>query len=98
MYDKLQKQAIPFITGAHRCIPSKVLEVEAALLPTRVRHLKAASFYALRIIKFHTNRPIYVTLSSDLQDELDFPTESVDLGLNDTVKTFSITKFVFTQS
>ncbi|KAI1003104.1 hypothetical protein K3495_g5101 [Podosphaera aphanis] len=81
MYDKLQKQAILFITGAYRCSLSKALEVEAALLPTRVRHLKAATFYALRFIKFHTSHPIYVTLSSDLPDEFDFPTESVDVGI-----------------
>ncbi|KAI1001044.1 hypothetical protein K3495_g7159 [Podosphaera aphanis] len=81
MYDKLQKQAIPFITGAYRSSPSKALEVEAAILPTRVRQLKTAYFYALRILKFHTSHPIYVTLSSDLQDELDFPTETADLSI-----------------
>ncbi|KAI0993424.1 hypothetical protein K3495_g14760 [Podosphaera aphanis] len=81
MYDKLQKQAIPFITGAYRSSPSKALEVEAAILPTKVRHLKTAYFYALRILKFHTSDPIYVTLSSHFQDELDFPTETADLGI-----------------
>ena len=81
MCDKLQKQAIPFITGAYRSSPSKALEVEAAIIPTKVRLLKTASFYALRILKFHTSHPIYATLSSNLQDELDFPSESPDLGI-----------------
>ncbi|KAI1007448.1 hypothetical protein K3495_g785 [Podosphaera aphanis] len=81
MYDKLQKQAISFIIGAYRSSPSKALEVEAAIIPTKVRPLKTASFYALRILKFHTSHPIHVALSSDLQDELDFPTELADLGI-----------------
>ena len=37
MCDKLQNQALVSITGADRSSPSKALEVEAALLPTRVR-------------------------------------------------------------
>ncbi|KAI0996451.1 hypothetical protein K3495_g11728 [Podosphaera aphanis] len=79
--DKIQKKAIPAITGAYRTSPSKALEVEAALLPTRVRHYKLASFYALRIFKFQTNHPLYVTLSSKLTDELALPTEKTDIGM-----------------
>ncbi|KAI0998762.1 hypothetical protein K3495_g9435 [Podosphaera aphanis] len=79
--DKIQKQAIPKITGAYRSSPSKALEVEAALLPTRVRHYKLASFYAMRIFKFQTNHPLYVTLSSKLTDELALPTQRTDIGM-----------------
>ncbi|KAI1004363.1 hypothetical protein K3495_g3842 [Podosphaera aphanis] len=81
MYDQLQKQAIPFITGAYRGSPSKALEVEAAIIPTKARLFKSASFYALRILKFHSNHPIHATLSSDLTDELDFPSEIADFGM-----------------
>ena len=81
MCDKIQKQAIPKITGAYRTSPSKALEVEAALLPTRVRHFKLASLYAMRILKFQTNHPLYLTLSSDLIDELALPTQKTDIGM-----------------
>lgn len=66
MCDKLQKHALHVITGAYRSSPIKALEVEAAVLPTRVRHLKQASFYALRILKLQTNHPIYQALSYQL--------------------------------
>lgn len=81
MCDKLQKHALHIMTGAYRSSPIKALEVEAALLPTRVRHFKQSSFYALRILKLQVNHPIYQALSSKLQDELDFPSETVDLGM-----------------
>ncbi len=81
MYDRIQKQAIPRITGAYRSGPSKALEVEAALLPTRVRHYKLASFFAMRILKFQTHHPLYLTLSSKLTDELALPSENTDIGM-----------------
>lgn len=67
--------------GVYRSSPIKALEVEAALLRTWVRHLKHSSFYALRILKLQTNHPIYQTLSCKLQDELEFPSDAVDLGM-----------------
>lgn len=57
MCDKLQNQALVSITGTYRSSPSKTWEVEAALLPTRVRHFKQVAFYALRILKLQARHP-----------------------------------------
>lgn len=81
MCDKIQKQALTTITGAYRSSPSKALEVEAAILPFKVRHFKQASFYSLRLLKFQVHHSLYSSLSSKLQDELDFPSDKTDLSI-----------------
>lgn len=70
-YQKLQNRAVRYITGAYPSSPAQALQVEAAILPTPVRHLKLENNYALRILGLQTNHPILEVLTQALQDELD---------------------------
>lgn len=51
MRDKLQNQALSIITSPSINSASKALEVEGVLLPTRVRHLKHASYHSFCVLK-----------------------------------------------
>lgn len=66
----LQNMAVRIITGAYYGSPAKALEVECAILPCRVRHLKLALNYALRILKLQHNHPIQECLFASHRDEL----------------------------
>lgn len=68
-YQRIQNIAARMITGAYYGSPAKALEVEAAILPCRVRHLKLAYSYALRILRLQTIHPIQECLFTSQRNE-----------------------------
>lgn len=84
-YEKLQNRAIIFVTGAYRNSPSKALEIEAAPLPTRVRHFKLGLNYALRILRMQDNHPLKNRVYRPLQDESTLE-DAFDLGLIECIE------------
>ncbi|KHJ31617.1 hypothetical protein EV44_g3582 [Erysiphe necator] len=77
---KLQNSAVRVITGAFSSSPSMALEVEAAILPTRVQHFKLANNYALRLLMLGEHHPIHYELFTNLKDELNTST-NIDFAL-----------------
>lgn len=69
-YQKLQNQALVFIIGAFPNSPFKALEVEAAILPLKVRQFKHTFYYALRLLRLQQMHPVQQQLIDPLQDEL----------------------------
>ena len=80
-YQSLQNMAVRLITGAFHHSPTKALEVEAAIPPTRVRQFRVALSYALRLLRLQYTHPVQQKLFSPLQDELLLPTAARDFGL-----------------
>ena len=81
---KLQNQALTIITGAYKGSPIKALEVEASILPVKVRHQKQLIFYGIRILRLQRDHVIQEHLFSPVEDELTI-TNKIDLGLLDFI-------------
>ena len=79
-FQKLQNQAVVYITGAFPKSPIKALEVEAAIMPSKIRHIKHEFNYTMRLLKLQQSHPVQQQLIDPLQDELNAST-CPDLGI-----------------
>jgi hypothetical protein len=67
---RLQNLAAARITGAFKGSPHRALELEAGLLPPRIRFEKAYNLYSLRTLLFQNNHPITQAITTPVRDEL----------------------------
>ena len=68
--ESLQNQALTSILGSFTGSPIKALEIEAAILPTRLRIEKLLNSYAIRILTLPPSHPIRVASLTSSRDEL----------------------------
>ena len=59
LFQQLQNRASRRLLGAFRGSPTKALELEAALLPPRIRFERACVNYSLRVKQLEQSHPIY---------------------------------------
>ena len=81
-YQRLQNQAIILITGAYQRSPTKGLELEAAIPPTKVRMMEHAFNYTLQLLRLQNTHPVQQLLLQPLKDELNTLPE-IDLRIFD---------------
>ena len=79
-YQRLQNQTLRKITGTYHNSPIKALEVEAAILPTKVWQQKQATNYALRLLRLQPSHPVQAKLITPIIYELSLVTE-LDLDI-----------------
>ncbi len=63
-YQKLQNSALRKILGAFKTSPYMAMELEAAIIPPRVRFNRLCKNYALRIMQIPKNHPIRLRVSA----------------------------------
>jgi ribonuclease HI len=69
-FQRLQNLAAARITGAFKGSPHKALELEAGLLPPKIRFEKACNLYSLRTLLFQNSHPITQAVTTPVRDEL----------------------------
>ena len=77
-YQLLQNTALRQILGAFKGSPTKAIEIEAAILPVRLRAEKLCQQYAIRILSFAKSHPIRKAIQREKQ--LRIPTQLSELA------------------
>ncbi len=64
-FQRFQNAALRIILGVFKISPTKAMEIEAAILPPRVRFEKICYNYAIRIIQMNLMCPIIEKIPED---------------------------------
>jgi ribonuclease HI len=69
-YKTLQNAALKQILGAFTGSPTLAMEIEASILPVKLRIDKLCNSYAIRLLAFNKLHPIKLAIAEHTQDEL----------------------------